>query len=510
MTTAPAATPAPPPGPPPGPAPLTGRIMAALVGILIGALMSGVNARVGQLGLADVRGALGVSADSGSWLSSLYDAGEVLVMPFAPWFAITLGVRRFHQWMIFTCCGLAALMPFTRNLDLMLVMYFIQGIAAGALIPVLMMAALRYLPPPIRLHGLALYSLTATFAPNVAVQFAGYWTDSLFDWRWVYWEIVPAGFLAAALVSWGLPDDPIILPRFRQGNWTGLILGVPGLALLVIALTQGDRLDWLNSGLICWAFVASALLLGLFILSEWHHPAPFMRLQLLARRNLGLGFAIFLVLLVVMLAAVAIPAQVLGRVVQLKALQMAPLSLIVALPQFVIAPLVALSLYWRWVDARKVFAIGLAAIGAGCLLAAEVTSEWSVPQFVLTQCLLAVGEPMAVVALLFLATSVVQPMEGPYVSGIVNMLRALGSSLGGAVIGALMEWREWFHSEHLLDYLPRAQADPHHLLSDPAGVIAGQAFVLAAEDVLRAFGLLSLLLIPVVLRLTHIPAPKVK
>src|SRR3546814_6241230 len=75
------------------------------------------------------------------------------------------------------------------------------------MIPVLMMAALKFLPPHIRLHGLALYALTATFAPNLSIWLAGHWTDGLFDWRWVYWQILPLAAIAALLIGWGLPKD---------------------------------------------------------------------------------------------------------------------------------------------------------------------------------------------------------------------------------------------------------------------------------------------------------------
>src|SRR3546814_6176045 len=73
----------------------------------------------------------------------------------------------------------------------------------GTMIPVLMMAALKFLPPHIRLHGLALYALTATFAPNLSIWLAGQWTDGLFDWRWVYWQILPLAAIAALLIGWG-------------------------------------------------------------------------------------------------------------------------------------------------------------------------------------------------------------------------------------------------------------------------------------------------------------------
>src|SRR3546814_12326938 len=103
-----------------------------------------------------------------------------------------------------------------------------------------LMAALKFLPPHIRLHGLALYALTATFAPNLSIWLAGHWTDGLFDWRWVYWQILPLAAIAALLIGWGLPKDPIQTDRFPQANWPGLAFGVPALALITVEIGRAS------------------------------------------------------------------------------------------------------------------------------------------------------------------------------------------------------------------------------------------------------------------------------
>lgn len=485
------------------------RAIAGLVGILIAAMMAGLNNRVGALALADVRGALGFGLDDASWLTTVYSAGEVIAMPFSAWFAITLSVRRFELWMIGTCTLLAVCIPFIHDLDLLLAMRFLQGIASGTMIPVLMMAALKFLPPHIRLHGLALFALTATFAPNLSIWLAGHWTDGLFDWRWVYWQILPLAAIAALLIGWGLPKDPIQTDRFPQANWPGLAFGVPAFALITVALDQGVRLDWFNSPLIVVSLAAGLTLLGAYLLTEWYHPAPFIKLQMLSRRNLALGFTLFICLLVVLNSGVMLPMTYLGPLQSYRPLQMAPIGLIVALPQLVLGSVVALFLYRKWVDARFVFAGGLLLIALACFSGAQLTSDWNRDQFVMTQTLQAFGQPMAVVSLLFLGTSVVHPSEGPYVSGNINTLRALGSVFGGAVVGQLVTVRQRFHAEMLLDHAALV-GNSVPLAPEPAqlmGIIGQQALVLSVADAYRVLGVLALVMVPFVLRLTYIPAP---
>lgn len=485
------------------------RPLVGLAGIFLAAMMAGLNARVGALALADVRGALGFGLDDASWLTTAYSAGELIAMPFSAWFALTLSLRRLELWALATCTSLALLLPFIHDLDLLLGLRFVQGIASGTTIPLLMMAALKFLPPPIRLYGLAMYAMTATFAPNLAIWLAGHWTDELLDWRWVYWQIIPLALIAAGLIAWGLPRDPVQFPRFRQANWAGMACGVPALGLLTVALDQGVRLDWFHSPLITSALVAGLALAAIYLLTEWLHPSPFIKLQILGRRNLGLGCTLFVSLLVVLMSSSLLPAIYLGPLQDYRPLQMASIGLIVALPQLFLGALVAFLLYQKWVDARLVFASGLCLIALACLCGAQLTSEWNREQFVVAQTLQAFGQPMAVVSMLFLITSVVQPTEGPYVSGTINTLRAFGSLVGAALVGQFVVVRSRFHGEMLLDQAAQAS---NALASAPepsqlAGIVGQQSMVLSIADAYRTLGLLALLLIPLVLRLAHIPAP---
>lgn len=487
------------------------RSMAGLLGIFLAAMMAGLNSRVGALALADVRGALGFGFDDASWLVTAHAAGELIAMPFSAWFAITLSVRRLELWMLGVCTLLAAILPFIHDLDLLLALRFLQGLASGTMIPLLMMAALKFLPPPVRLHGLALYAMTATFAPNLAIWLAGHWTDGIHDWRWTYWQVVPLAVVAGLLVGWGLPREPVQTARFRQANWFGMACGVPALGLMAVALDQGLRLDWLHSPLITASLAAGLPLMAVYLLTEWHHPSPFIKLQILRRRNLGLGFTVFIVLLVVLMSGSLLPATHLGAIQGYRPLQMTSIGLIVALPQLFLGFAVALLLYQKRVDARIVFAAGLLLIALACFSGAQVTAVWNRDQFVVAQTLQAFGQPMAVISMLFLATSVVQPHEGPHVSGTINTLRAFGSLIGAAVVGQLLTTRGRFHAEMLLDHAALTH-DHFTPLTEPLPLmsfIGQQSLVLSVADAYRALGLLALLLIPLVLRLSRIPAPDV-
>jgi DHA2 family multidrug resistance protein len=497
----------------PVPHPFGLRLFTGVVGVFLAAMMSGLSSRMGGLALTDIRAAFGMGVDDGSWITSLYGAFELAAMPFSAWFAITFSFRRYHMAVVAAFTLLGLLTPLAPNVAILLGLRCLQGFFGGLLIPVLMAAALRFFPLPIRLYGLALYAMTATFSPNVATWLSATWTDTLMNWHFVFWQTVPLAALSLAAVAWGIPQDPVRLERFRQVDLPGLVTGVAGLAMIGVALSQGERLDWFNSILIGWLTGAGLTCVAIFLLCEWFHPLPFIKLQLLHRRNLGLGFTVFVGLLIVLMSGSLLPADYLGHAWHFRTPHLAVIGLEVGLPQFILGPMVSWLLYKKWLDARHVFAAGLLLIALSCWLGAQITPEWMADEFAAAQALHAFGQPMAVISLLFLATSVVQPMEGPQISGIVNALRAFGSMAGSALVGRLLTLREAVHANVLLDQASNMRRSAEVTVAMPeafaelAHRVSHQAFVLSIADAYLALGALALLLVPLVLSLQYCAPP---
>jgi len=490
------------------------RILVRVVGVFVAAMMSGLNSRIGGLSLVDIRTVFGVGADEGSWIGSFYSAFELAAMPFAAWFAVTFSLRRFHISVVVIFTALGLLTPFAPNFAILLVLRCLQGFFGGLLIPVLMAAALRFFPLSLRLYGLAMYAMTATFAPNIATWLSATYTDTLANWHLVYWQIFPLALFSIGAVAWGIPQDPVRLGRFRDINMLGLITGILGLALLGLGFTQGERYDWFHDPRVVWFFCAGGALTCVFLLAEWYHPLPFIKLQLLRRRNLGLGFLIFFALVVALLAGSLLPAEYLREIHGFRTPYVATIGLSIGLPQLILGPAVSFLLYKKWMDARYMFAGGLALLAGSCVTGSQITSDWIAHDFIIGQTMQAFGQPMAVIAMLFLATSVVQPMEGPTVSGIVNVLRAFATLSGGAVLDRLITVREKMHSNVILDagvnagaIAPVNSASSGESLGELAGRISHQAFVLSIADAYLVLGVLAVVLIPLVLNLQYIKPP---
>ncbi|MEM6161756.1 MFS transporter [Erwinia sp. P6884] len=442
------------PAPAPAPVlhPFTLRLALGLVGVLIAALTSGLNDRVTDLALADVRAAIGFDFDQASWITSAYQAAEVAAMMISPWLAVTFSLRRFALAVAVGFALVGAIQPFAPTPAIFIALRVIQGVFGGALPPLLMTVALRFLPPNVKLYGLAAYALTATFGPNMAASLAAFWTDWV-GWQFVFWQVIPPILLAIGLISWGIPQDPTRFERFRQIDLFGMLTGCSGIALLILALTQGERHDWLQSPLIVAMLLAAAALLVVFFINEWFHPLPLFKLQMLARRNLTHGLLVLAGVLLIGLSGSSLPATWFGQVEGFRTVQFAPLALAIGLPQLIIAPFLAALLNLRWIDARWMLTVGALLLSLSCLLGMQLTGDWARQNFWLIQALQAWGQPMMILPVLMSATSVVLPPEGPWASAMFNTVRGFSSVAAGTLVENFLSHREQFHSHALVDQL---------------------------------------------------------
>ncbi|MEN4524324.1 MFS transporter [Pantoea agglomerans] len=434
----------------PAPHPFTLRLALGLVGVLIAALTSGLNDRVSDIALADIRAAIGISYDQGSWIISGYQAAEVAAMMIAPWFAVTLSLRRFTLGVSAGFMLTGILLPLVRDPTLFISLRVLQGLFGGALPPMLMTVALRFLPPPFKLFGLAGYALTATFGPNMAASLASLWTDHV-SWMMVFWQVVPLMLIAMLLTGWGLPQDPLRPERFQQIDLFGMVTGCSGVALLILVLTQGERLDWLNSPLITGMLLTALPLLLVFLINEWFHPLPLFKLQMLRRPNLAHGLLGLACVLILGLSGSALPSAYFAQVSGFRTLEFAPLALAVGLPQLLIAPLIAALLNIRWIDCRWMLTAGVGLLVTSCLMGTQITSDWARQNFWLLQILQAFGQPMIILPILMSATSVVAPPEGPFASAMFNTVRGFSSIAASTLVEVFLSHREQFHSSVLIN-----------------------------------------------------------
>jgi DHA2 family multidrug resistance protein len=494
-----------------------------LAGVLIAAMTSEFNDQVTAIALIDVRGALGISHDSGTWIESLYVSAEIVGMATSPWLLTTFTLRRWTLFAIALCATSSVLIPFSPNIEAIYALRLLQGLAGGLIIPLVMTAAFRILTPNIRLYGLAAYALTATFTPALAATVAALWTD-IVDWRIVFLQAVPLCSLAGVLVWYCLDQDQPKYERFRILDWRGALLLVIGAGALSTMLYQGDRLDWFNSKLICVLALVSAIAIPLLLVNEWFHPLPLLKLQMLGRRNLAYGAVGLFLFVIISQSGSAVPLQYLQQVQGYRPLQSNPITLEIAALQLVMLPAMALLLDYKRVDSRVVSLVGLGLILASCIGSSFVTVYWNRDQFYIWQLLQSIGQPMVVMPLLMMATNTVTgPAEGPFASALLNTSRSIAEATSTWFLELIDRWRDALHSDRIVDeagqdrwrviqsngvlpqypppLMPDGQPRVPNSLEAFSHAVEQQVTILSTSDTFLIFGALTVCFMVVVLLL---------
>jgi DHA2 family multidrug resistance protein len=436
---------------------------------------------------------------------------------------MTFTLRRWTLFAIGLCAVSSVLIPFSPNIGAIYVLRLLQGLAGGMIIPLLMTTAFRVLTPDIRLYGLAVYALTATFTPALASTVAALWTD-IVDWRFVFLQTIPLCSLAGVLVWYCLHQDQPKYDRFRMLDWRGALLLVIGTGALSTMLYQGDRFDWFNSRLICALALVSAVAIPLFLVNEWFHPLPFLKLQMLGRRNFAYGALGLFTFLLISQSGSTVPLRYLQEIQGYRPLQSNLITLEIAASQLLMLPAMALLLDYKRVDSRVVSLVGLGLILASCIGSSFLTIYWDRDQFYLWQLLQAVGQPMVVMPLLMMATNTVtSPADGPFASALVNTSRAIAEATGAWFLGLIGRWRNALHSDRIIDeagqdrwrviqsngvlpqypppLLPDGQPRVPNSLGSFSHAVEQQAMILSTSDTFLILGALTVFLMVVVMTL---------
>src|SRR5258706_10766141 len=98
----------------------------------------------------------------------------------------------------------------------MIVLRAVQGFTGGTLIPLAFTIIITMLPKAKQPIGLALFALSATFAPAIGPTIGGYLTEN-FGWQYIFYVNVVPGALMVAMLWFSLDKSPMKLGLLRQG-----------------------------------------------------------------------------------------------------------------------------------------------------------------------------------------------------------------------------------------------------------------------------------------------------
>jgi DHA2 family multidrug resistance protein len=422
---------------------VSSKTSIAVFGALLGAFMAVLNIQVTNSSLPDIEGGIGTGGVNGTWVSTAYLIGEIIVIPMTAYLSTVFSLRRYLIANTALFLLLSAACGQAHSLGEMIVLRALQGFAGGVLIPLAFTIIVTMLPRAKQPMGLAGFAVSATFAPAIGPTIGGWLTDT-YGWQTIfYMNLVPGSVMLAALI-YGLPRSKMQLGLLRQGDWLGIALMATGLAALQTVLDDGNTSDWFGSPLIVQLSLLSALTLGAFILVELVRKQPLINLRLLARRNFGLGTLGNFLLGFALYGSSYLLPQYLAESQGFDAQQAGQVMAWTGLPQLLIIPFVPKLM--RSIDARLLVGVGLTIFAASCFLNLQMDRDYAAPQLLVPDVVRAIGQAIAMTPLSAIAMVGIAPADAGAASGLFNMLRNLGGAIGTAAVETFFSKREQYHS----------------------------------------------------------------
>ena len=263
------------------------RPLIGVVAVLLGAVISTLAGRLTAFGLADMRGAVHAGFDEGAWIPTAFTVGQMLVGPVSVWLGMVFGPRRvlMVSGTIFLVSNL--LLPYSSDLPTILAFQTISGLASGTFIPLTIGFVTQKLPTRFVIYGVAAYSMNLELSLNISASLEGWFVDH-WSWQWIFWDTVLLMPLMLTCIHFGMPRQTLNRSLLKGADWWGMLYASLGLSAIYAALDQGNRLDWLQSGIINGLLLAGAILIAAFVVRELTHDRPWLNLRFVIRGNFPL------------------------------------------------------------------------------------------------------------------------------------------------------------------------------------------------------------------------------
>jgi DHA2 family multidrug resistance protein len=489
------------------------------VTVTLATFMEVLDTSIANVSLPHIAGNLSAGVDESTWVLTSYLVSNAVVLPLSGWFSSLIGRKRFYMLCValFTVssflCGLAP------SLGMLVFFRILQGAGGGGLQPSEQAILNDTFPPAKKGMAFAVYGVAVVVAPTIGPWLGGWITDN-FSWRWIFYINVPVGIISLLLTSFLISDPPYMKRvSLKQGfrvDYIGIGLLSLGLASLQIVLDKGQREDWLQSGFIRVFFVLMVVGLVAALIWELRRKDPVVDFRMLKERNFAVAtLSMFLLGFVLYASTVLIPQflqQLMGYDAELAGLALSPGGLVILVMMPVVGILISK------IEARWLVMFGCVV----CSLALFVMSGWnlgvSYGLVVKTRMLQAFGMAFLFIPINVAAFSFVPREKTNMGTGIINLARNIGASIGIATVTTMLDRRAQFHQVNVASHIDPSNPAYRAMIantaarlvsvgSDPAmaqqqahgllyGMVQRQSAMLSFADDFWLLGVIFLLMIP--------------
>ncbi|MFT3768902.1 MAG: DHA2 family efflux MFS transporter permease subunit [Minicystis sp.] len=390
------------------------------------------------------------------WVSTGYMMANVVIIPMTGWLQRRFGYKRYFTASILLFTLASVLCGLAWSLPSLVAFRVLQGIGGGAIIPTAQ--SILFARYPREEHSMAggLFGLGAVTGPLLGPAVGG-WLIDVSNWHWIFLINLPVGILAAAL-AWRFIEEPGYQRPDERIDAFGIGLLAVGMPALQYVLEEGNREGWDSTHVRVIGAIAIIALVT-FIVHELETESPVVDLRVFTNRSYTAGTGINFLLGIALFAGSYLFSLYCGAVMHYTALDIGKIFLVAGVVQIVMMPL--LGKFSGGLDGRPLVAFGIATACLSLWMNGHLTSQagfWDLarPQMVRSFAMGFIFIPLSVIAL-----SDLSPAQRGNATGLFNLTRELGGSIGTAWMGmALDDSTKVFRSrlaESVTVYNPIAQ-----------------------------------------------------
>ena len=488
--------------------------------VTLATFMEVLDTSIANVALPHIAGSLSAGQDESTWVLTSYLVSNAIVLPLSGWLSSIVGRKNFYMGCValFTVssfmCGLAP------SLATLIICRVLQGAGGGGLQPSEQAILADTFPPAKRGMAFAVYGMAVVTAPAIGPTLGGWITDN-FSWRWIFFINIPVGFLSILLTSRLIQDPPYFKRRKlaeTKIDYVGLGFVALGLGTLQVILDKGQREDWFESHFIVTLSLISVAALIFVVFWEWKHKDPIIDLHLFRDRTFGISNLLMFMLGFALLGSTLLlplfSQTLLGYTAEQAGLALMPGGFTIIL----LLPLVGflLSRYTpRWL-----LLFGLVVLSFSLFHMTGFDLAIDFRAVARARVIQAVGMAFLFVPINTAAYAFLPRDKNNAASGLMNLARNIGGSVGISVVTTMLDRRSQVHLTNLSSHLSLANpvlqarikalgqmmqmhgAGPAGTSPAPwaiiQGAVARQAAMLSYIDCFRLLGIAILAMVPMV------------
>lgn len=449
---------------------------AGITAIVMGAaLMAMIDITIVNVALSDIRASFGTPIDQIGWVSTGYMMANIVVIPLTGWIQRRFGFRACFAGSVTLFTVASALCGLSWNLQSLVFFRMIQGLGGGAIIPTAQTILFARYPLEERGMAAAFYGLGAITGPLLGPTIGGYLIE-WFGWHWIFLVNVPLGILVVMGVLKVLQQ-----PGFKplEGARTsvdtkGIALLAVGMASLQYVLEEGNREGWMESKAIVVLGAIAFVTLTTFIVHELETPNPVVDLRVFSNPTYTAGTGINFLTGFALFSGSFLFSLFCGSVMRYSALEIGKVFLIAGTVSLVVMPM--MGRVSGKVDGRYLLLIGIAVVGLSQGMASHLTGQAGFWDLVRPNLIRSAGLGFIFIPVSVMALSDLPAAQRGNATGLFNLTRELGGSLGTAVMGTLVSNGMKRHGSYLAEHVTVFDPGVQDQLRTLAGGLGAQTF----------------------------------